>query len=336
MKPTLIFILTFFVASFSSGIAQETTAARYLYFQPSPRANAMGGAAVAMEHSSFEGYNNPALLGFAPKFSLAGSWQNPLPIMDRNHIYAMASYSLDTEQAVSLSANIYTEGTHFRIFENGSVGAKYNSNSALLSATYARVLNRQLSIGASVGLLKINLTPDNSFTGASGTTTSLLFNAGVLYRNLITEATYTDLESDTANKTSMYVHKGISVGMSLSNIGPKIGFKNLTANDAPSVLTIGAAYSPIRTDLIGVQVALDLEKRLYDDGLINRIHTGCEVNILRYVCLRAGYNAGATSSESSYFTLGGGVSLPFAQLNVARYTKALLPTWQFSASFFLE
>lgn len=336
MKPAFVFILTFLVASISTSIAQESTAARFLYFQPSPRANAMGGSAVAMEHSSFEAYNNPALLAFTPKFSLTGSWQNPLPIMDRNHIYAMGSYNIDGEQAVSLSANIYSEGSHSRIYENGSIGAKYNSNSALFSATYARVLDNKLSVGASIGILKINLAPANSFTGTSGTATALLFNAGVLYRNLLPEATYSDSESNTTSKTGMYEHKGISVGMSLCNIGPKVSFQNLAANDAPSVLTVGAAYSPVRTDVIGAQVGLDLEKHIYGDGIVNRIHTGCEISIIRYICLRAGYNVGATSSESSYFTLGGGISLPFAQVSVARYTRALLPTWQVSASFFLE
>ncbi|MBI3234390.1 MAG: PorV/PorQ family protein [Bacteroidetes bacterium] len=337
MTTKILFIFTYLLACTYTSIAQEKTVARFLYFQPSARANAMGGSAVAMERSSFEGYNNPALLAFAPNFCLSGTWQNPLPIFDRNHIYGTASFRIDTVQVVNAAMNIYTEGTHQRTFDNGSPGQIFTANSATFTVAYSRRLSSQLSVGAGVGLLRINLAPINTSLGLNATATGLLFNAGFLYRNLLEETTYTDMEFETAKYADKNSSKGVAIGMALSNIGPKVKFENSDAgNDAPSTVTVGAAYSQFRTGLGGLQLALDFEKRIYESGLVNRIHAGCEVKVLRYVCLRAGYNAGTESSASSFLTLGAGVNLPFLHVSVARYTRALLPTWQFSASYIFE
>ncbi len=337
MITKTIYILTFLVVCISTTLAQDNTAGRFLYFQPSARANAMGGSAVAMEHFSYEGYNNPALLAFAPNLCLSGSWQNPLPIFDRDHIYGTISLRIDTVQVINAAMNIYTEGSHQRIYENGTLGPIFNANSTMFTAAYSRRLSSQLSVGAGIGLFRINLAPVNFSTGSNATATGVLFNAGFLYRNLLEETTYTDLEFETGKIADMSSSKGIAIGIALSNMGPKVKFDNLgAANDAPSVLTVGAAYSPVRIGLGGLQVALDFEKRIYESGLVNRVHVGCEVNILRYVCLRAGYNAGTESSASSFMTLGAGLNLQFLQVSVAHYTRALLPTLQFGASFIFE
>jgi hypothetical protein len=334
MTTKILFLLAAWILCTSSAWSQESIAAPFLYFQPSARANAMGGAAVAMERSSFEAFTNSAALVRAPKFVVSGSWQNPLPIFDRAHAYGSISYAFDSLQAVSLSGNYYSDGGHIRTFDNGSPGGSFRANSMLLTGTYSRALNNDISIGAGVSLLQVNLAPINSTPTSTGSASALLFNAGVLYRNIIPEATYTGENSDVARE---FAHTGISVGISLATIGQAVKFSSAFPGDAtPSTLTIGAAYSPLRTSSEGVQVGFDLEKRLQESGIVNRIHAGCEVNFLRYFCLRAGYNAGTASADPSFLTLGAGLRFTFLQVNVARYTRALLPTWQFGASFILE
>ncbi len=333
MSTKILFLLAAWILCTSSAWSQESIAAPFLYFQPSARASAMGGAAVAMERSSFEAFTNSAALVRAPKFVVSGSWQNPLPIFDRAHAYGSISYAFDSLQAVSLSGNYYSDGGHIRTFDNGSPGGSFRANSMLLTGTYSRALNNDISIGAGVSLLQVNLAPINVNT-STGSATSLLFNVGALYRNLAPEATYSGGDVETAKE---FAHKGVSVGIAIATIGPAVKFSSSSAGDAtPSTLTIGAAYSPLRTSSEGVQVGFDLEKRLQESGIVNRIHAGCEVNFLRYFCLRAGYNAGTASADPSFLTLGAGLRFTFLQVNVARYTRALLPTWQFGASFILE
>ena len=201
MITKIIYIYTFLVVCISTTSAQENTAGRFLYVQPSPRANAMGGSAVAMENSSYEGYNNPALLAFSSKFSISGSWQNPLPIFDQHHVYGTASVRINREQAINLSVNIHSVGTFGRIYENGTLGGKFNSNSSMLSVGYAYLVNSRLSVGTSIGLVRINAAPTNAGGIGSGSATSVLFNAGVLYRNLMPEATFANVEFDSAYKT---------------------------------------------------------------------------------------------------------------------------------------
>lgn len=339
LRRSLVFLFLLLYTTVANSWGQESTAARFLYIQPSARAQAMGGSSVAMWNHSFEGNNNPALMAYSPWFCVSGMYQNPISITDNMQLYGTISCNIDSFMAVSASANLYTFGRYERLTNNGTALGIYNSNAQVLNLSLAKALNDNIAVGAGVSYLHVNLAPA-TLGSAARVSSSLLFNIGALYRNLLPSTTIvSDSPSVFASWRygNKYVHRGVSVGVAMNNLGSQIKSSEQSEGDSPpSNFLLGVAYSPVRTVSAGLQLSLDIEKRLFESGLVNVLHAGGELEIARILCLRAGYNANVSNSEASYFSLGAGLRFWFLHLNIARYTRTLLPSWQFDASIIWE
>lgn len=99
---------------------------------------------------------------------------------------------------------------------------------------------------------------------------------------------------------------------------------------------IGLAYSPIHVGILEFMLASDLEKQLHEPSTLDYVHIGGEAGVGDILRLRAGYFADTFGPKNSYFTCGGGIRMRFLALNVARYTRALLPSWHFDGVLSLE
>lgn len=75
----VLIVVFFLLAGFTSVYAQSSTA-RFLYFRPNAISSAMGGIGVAYFHDAYSAWFNPAGLAFSPTLSVAGSFDEPLPI----------------------------------------------------------------------------------------------------------------------------------------------------------------------------------------------------------------------------------------------------------------
>ncbi len=327
-----------------SAVHAQSTAARFLLFQPSAVSSSMGGTGVAADGSPFASYFNPAGLAFSPSISATASYEKPLPFFDNvKHSYFAAAVRIDAENAIGASANVYWKGTHplTTVVPPQIVGIE-NLTDWHVKLSYARILSDNLAAGVSVGLLHFSLSDAGSNgDNKAARSTSLILDAGVIYRGLFPSTTLLsedpvqgDFLGDFVDQRSA---RGFSVGLAVTNIGPKISLIDAErADPLPATFALGFAYSPVQMTPIGVTVAVDAENRLAGATGLQYLHSGTELTLFRLLALRAGYFWDTSAPATSYFTWGAGLRFRFLHLNVARYTRALLPTWQFDGTFSWE
>ena len=88
--------------------------------------------------------------------------------------------------------------------------------------------------------------------------------------------------------------------------------------------------------MLTLLISTDLEKEIFASSALDHIRFGNEIRLLDLFSLRTGYVWDTNKPSTSYFTFGGGVHLKYFSFNVARYERALLPTWQVDGALSLE
>lgn len=325
-------------------IAQaQTSTARFLLWQPSAISNAMGGVGTSLYGDAFSAYYNPAALSFTKSISLTGSFVKPLPFFGNiAHSFFGASYHSNSFGTIAVSANLFWKGAQILTGElDPTPLGSFNETDWSGKISYALPIKKNLALGASLGLLHINIL--NSDRGAYDkfNPTVIMLDFGALFKNLLPQTTYSPsgfAASDLIKRlTDDQKENGISVGLSLLNLGSKVTFiDHAQADNLPARLMLGATYLPIRSDALALLLASDFEKQLYESSILQYIHLGGEARILRLLAFRAGYYLDTFGRKTSYHTWGGGIQLKFLSVNVARYTRAILPTWHFDGAISLE
>lgn len=340
-RKTLCAVFIFISAAEPVVFAQSSTA-RFLYYRPNAVSSAMGGIGTAYFHDANAACFNPAGLAFAPTMTLAGSFDQPLPIFPGEaNSFIGASLKIPDLFTVAGSVNLYWEGDEALTGINApDVLVLYAPFDWQGKVSFACRVGQNIGVGASVSLL------ESTFGGLSSNqepvkSSAVTFDLGFLASSLLPEVTITPglptVELPFENLIDHGTQKGISIGASFLNLGPKISlFDGSISDPPPSALLIGATYYPVQTPLAGLMIGLDAEKRLYDGGALSYLHYGSELTLLHVLALRAGYSQGTAAGERSFFTFGGGIRLKYFSLNFARYVQAILPTWQFDATLFME
>jgi hypothetical protein len=317
---------------------------RYLLLKPSAVSNSMGGTGVAREYSPFASYFNPAALAFSPTLALSGSFGNPIPLFkDMWHSYLTGSVRIDGVGAIAASGNVYEKGKMATTSErSGDLIGFQNIIDWQAKVSFARVVSEDIAVGVSISMLRLKLS-DNGVAqeSGSGNSTTILFDAGIIYRNVLPDATIiSEPDEDIGIFPTIsddQVPAGFSFGMALTNAGQRIGFMDASqSSPSPSTLTYGFAYSPVRTNQAGLMVTVDMENQLPEGGFVDYIHWGSEVTMLKIFALRGGYFKDTWGPENSFFTWGAGICIKHFQFNYARYTRALIPSWQIDGGFSWE
>ncbi len=340
------FVVLCYIATrlLSSAHAQRSTA-RFLLWRPSATSNAMGGVGTALVHGAFSSYFNPAALAFTKTIGAAGSFTKPLPFFgDIGHSYFAASVRAGTLGTVSGSVNLFWKGVQVVTGENDPTplgGIDESDWQAKLS--FARPFNAKAAWGITANLLRMNLYDEETITflRSPGASTSFAIDIGIFFQSLLPQATYaaTGLKVDgvLAQITEAQTVSGISIGLVLLNLGPQISFIDAAQSDPlPSTLNVGFAYWPIGADALQMLLAVDFEKQFYESSFVDHVYWGGEVRVLRLFAGRAGYVLDTEGAKNSYFTWGGGLRFKFFSASVARYTRALLPSWHFDGTFAVE
>lgn len=318
--------------------AQSTTG-RFLLLRPSAVSSAMGGAGVAADESPFSSYFNAAGLAFTPTVSVAGSFANPLPFFNNvRHAYLSGAVRLDDIGTIGFSSNLYWKGQHIRTASSGiTIGNGEDLMDWHMKLSLAHAFSDDFAAGFGIGILRLNLAGEGAGNEhGQGSSTSVLFDGGVLYRNLFPSSTFIrgeDTPDDPfASIRDQRSHNGVSVGLSLANIGPKVTMIDAAqADPLPSTLRVAIAYSPVRTSALGIMITADAENQLSEGMGFNGLHWGAELQVFKLLALRGGYFH--ETSGPSYWSWGAGLRFYFLHVNVARYTRALLPSWQFDTTF---
>jgi len=322
----------------------QSTTGRFILFTPSARSSGMGGVGVANDYSPYATYFNSSCLAFSPTVAVVGSFTKPLFFFDNvAHSYFSVSTNLKDIGAFGASANFYWKGTHLRTTSGGPdiIGSEELTDWQL-KLTYARSLSDRIALGAGIGILRLTLSDQGAGQEKGvGKSTSISFDIGIVAKEIFPFLTMAGSLSDEHTSLSTLGvtqnEKGISLGMVLRNIGPKVTMIDAAqADPLSSTLSFGLSYNLLCSTPLNVLLASDIENRIYEGSLVDYIHWGGELRLYRVLFLRAGYYQDTSGPKNSYPTWGGGIHLYGVNLNLAHYRQSLWPSWHFDCSFSLE
>ncbi|MBI5726454.1 MAG: hypothetical protein HY965_01270, partial [Ignavibacteriales bacterium] len=205
----------------------------------------------------------------------------------------------------------------------------FNPAHIQVKASFSMRLQNNFSFGVSASYLSIRYWKGKS-KYSSALTRTVLFDVGIMAANFFENTTFGDLNDYPDAQSGVERNKGMSFGISLLNLGPDIYFIDESEKDPPpSVLLLGIDYRILNTQTIGSRIAVDFENRIFDEEKF--IHLGGEIDLFQEYALCCGYSIHTADNENSFFTLGAGVNTRYGSLNIARYEKYPVPTWQFDA-----
>jgi len=308
----------------------------------------MGGVGAALVDNSFAVYYNPAALAFSTGIDLIGSFVKPFSFFD-NTIHSLSGISIPIKDfgTLAISANRFWRERQAITEETGPDmlgidGEKFNffkSTHWEVKLSYATLINKNLSVGLNLSLLRIKLADIG--VGAErgvGKTNAALFGGGFLIKNIFPNTTFNPQQKQGGNffGKNLDIHQGFSIGFSILNAGPKITFINDSQKDNPPTLaSLGFAYWPVSSEAYSLMVSTDFEKQIFESSTLDYIHLGSEFRYLLF-SIRGGYFLDTNAPSTSYFTYGGGIYFKYLTFNVARYKRSLLSTWHFDGTLSLE
>lgn len=228
-----------------------STSVPFLRISPDARAGGMGDLAIATSPDANAPFWNLAKVPFAKKRTAIAvnytPWLKDLGLTDV-FLASMAMYhKLDDQQAVSGSLRYFSLGNIQLTDYSGNILNTVKPSEFSVDAGYSRVLNEKLSIGVALRYINSRLVVGDVGTG-------VVYKAG----------------NAVAGDVSLY-YNGISTegaglrwGVTLSNLGSKIGYTNDSRNKdyIPANLGLGVSYARVINESNKVTFGLDINKLL--------------------------------------------------------------------------
>ncbi|MDI9358379.1 MAG: type IX secretion system outer membrane channel protein PorV [Phycisphaerales bacterium] len=229
-----------------------TTAVPFLRINPDAKAAAMGDNGLATTPDIYSMYYNSAKLPFNKSRGGIGVSYTPwLTRLGLKNVYLLGLtgyYKISEEQSVQMSVRYFSLGNITFSDYFGNVLGSSNPNEFSVDAGYSRKLSRRFGLGVNLRFIYSNLVqgsnPSNSIAYKAGVAVSGDIN---LYHNLTNE-----------------IGQGFSWGLSLSNLGSKIGYTS-SANSKdfiPANLGWGGTYNFIFDEFSKFQYSIEINKLL--------------------------------------------------------------------------
>jgi hypothetical protein len=229
-----------------------STAVPFLRISPDARAGGMGDAAIATLPDANSGFWNLAKIPFTTKQASVAlnytPWLKDLGLTDVYLASVATYYKLDEESAISSSMRFFSLGNIQLTDNSGNLLNSVKPSEFCIDFGYSRKLSANLSIGGALRYINSRLV-----TGDVGT--------GVVYK----------AGNSVAADVSLYYHglkdensSGLNWGVTLSNLGSKIGYTNDANNKdfIPANLGLGIAYVHAINESNKISFGLDLNKLL--------------------------------------------------------------------------
>lgn len=249
---SLLLIVTF------SGLKAQTdpinivsTAVPFLRISPDARAGGMGDAAIATAPEANAVFWNLSKVGFAKKRTAIAfnytPWLRDLGLTDV-YLASMGGYhKLNETSAISSSLRFFSLGNIQLTDFSGNVLNTVRPTEFAIDGGYTRILSDKMSIAVAIRYINSRLV-----TGDVGT--------GVVYR----------AGNSIAGDVSLFYNgadgdgQGFSAGLSISNLGTKMGYTNDARNKdfLPANLGLGLAYTKAFNETSKITFALDFNKLL--------------------------------------------------------------------------
>jgi len=332
---SLVLVLGFgqIVKAQSDPISIVTTAVPFLRISPDPRAGGMGDVGIATSPDANAVFWNRAKLPFAPTQGGVSATFTPWLKDIAQDVYLATVggyYQLDAESAISGGLRYFSLGNIQFTDYSGQNISNGHPREFGLDFGYSRKLSDKLGIG--VALRYINSSLANGYTDPG---TGIAYKAG----NAI--AADLSLYGNNLDENG----QGLTYGLTLSNLGSKIGYTNdaQSKDFIPANLGIGGAYTFAFEEEHKFTLALDLNHLLvppypasidsasaaeyrsqsvlssWTKSFSNKANTaslGAEYTYNDQFSLRAGYFIQPKSQGGqSYFTAGVGLKYNVAQFN---------------------
>ncbi len=226
-----------------------TTAVPFLRISPDARAGGMGDAGIAISPDANSSFWNLAKTPFASSNGAVGITYTPWlkDIAQDVFLATLAGYyKLDDEQAISASLRYFNLGQIQFVDFNGNPLNTSRPREFAFDLGYSRKLSDNFAIGVALRYINSNLA-NGSFNGVT-------YKAGNAF------AADLSLYHDGTDESG----QGLTYGLSLSNLGSKIGYTNdaQSKDFIPANMGIGGAYSWVFDETSKLTLALDINKLL--------------------------------------------------------------------------
>ncbi|MBH2005406.1 MAG: type IX secretion system outer membrane channel protein PorV [Sphingobacteriia bacterium] len=346
----ILVLTTLFAFVYTGVLAQAdsinivSTAVPFLRISPDARAGGMGDAAIATAPEANAPFWNLAKVAFAKKRTgIAFNYTPWLRDLGLNDVYLASAafyHKLDDNNIISSSLRFFSLGNIQLTDFSGNILNTVRPSEFAIDGGYTRVLSNKMSLAVALRYINSRLV-----VGDVGT--------GVVYRAGNAMAGDVSLFYNGINADG----QGLNWGVTLSNLGTKVGYTNDARNKdfLPANLGVGVAYTKAINDMNKITFAADINKLLvpvspaatgnyttdstnlanyrstgvvsswfksFSDGSnqLNalQISVGTEYSYDEKFLLRAGYfYEDKSRGNRRYFSAGAGFNLSFMTVNVS-------------------
>ncbi len=280
-----------------SAFAQGT--GRSLDIQPGGRQNGMGAAGVALpEDATGVTWWNPAGLGFIDKSDVQLTYAQLVPGLasDVSYNYGTWVQPIEGFGAYGVAITFLSYGTSEGRDEGGNPTGNFSSNEFSPSLYYGTRILPDLSVGAALKWIRIQLAPQANH----GVGTTFGLDLAALYK----------IPSARLN-----------FGVNVQNLGPSVTFIN---EDQASPLSrnvkAGAAWTPYETKQVSVRLVEDFNQSLVTNNFRTYNH-GLELSYTSLFAGRVGWYSDP-QGQISGVTYGFGASWSSLSLDLGAIPQA--------------
>lgn len=254
----LLLISTMLMGINKATYAQGEAAVPFLLLAPDSRAGGIGESGTGLADNSAAIFWNPAGIAFLTGTELSITHSNWLPQFNLDLFYDYLTYRQYFEElngSVTSSITYMNFGEFVRTSsESPDPIGTFRSFDAALTVGYATKLHPDWGLGFNFRVIHSRLSDQGTEQEqGSGVATSVSFDIGAMWRP--EKFVLPFIDEDIGNK--------FSVGMNLSNLGPKIYYiDQAQADPIPTNFRLGFAYKILDDEFNSLIYTLDFSKLL--------------------------------------------------------------------------
>jgi hypothetical protein len=257
MKCLLIF--SFVLIGLNSNIYGQggQAAVPFLLLAPDSRGGAIGESGTGLADNSSAIFWNPAGIAFLTGQEVSITHSNWLPQFNLDLFYDYLTYRNYIEEingSVTASITYMNYGEFVRTLDSPDPLGTFRAFDAAVTVGYATKVHSDWGLGLNFRGIHSNLSdePVGQVKG-SGVATTVSFDVGAMWRPSTLVLPFID--EDIGNQ--------LSIGMNLSNLGPKIFYiDKAQADPIPTNLRLGFAYQIFSDEYNSLTYTLDFSKLL--------------------------------------------------------------------------
>jgi hypothetical protein len=258
MKAVARYLMLVFIATNFSLFAQGEAAVPFLLLAPDSRAGGVGESGTGLADNSAAIFWNPAGIAFQTGTEISITHSNWLPQFKLDLFYDYLTFRHFMEEldgSITASVTYMNFGEFVRTGETDPTPlGTFRSFDAALTLGYATKVHQDWGLGFNFRLIHSRLSDFSvGQEKGKGVATSVSFDIGTMWRPLSLKIPFTDID----------IGGQLSVGMNLSNLGPKIYYiDKAQADPIPTNFRLGFAYRIFGDEFNSLTYTLDFSKLL--------------------------------------------------------------------------